>query len=752
MRQFSPEPPPETDGPRVAGRPKAAGGLSAAVNSLLVSLRQLGPGRTYGAWRGVNKVEGFDCPGCAWADPDGKPHTVEFCENGAKAFADDASTRLCEPKLFARYSVEELAQQSDLWLNSQGRIAAPMFLPNDQDHYRSISWAEAFKLVAAELRACTDPNQAVFYTSGKAINESAFLFQLLARRFGTNNLPDCSNMCHESSGMALKEALGTGKATVTLQDLEGADVIVVIGQNPGTNHPRMLASLEVAKKRGAKIIAINPLKEVGLTRFIHPQDPLAILGTGTALADLYLQVRINGDVALLQGLAKCLLATGAVDQDFIAQHTSGFDAYKRHIQGADWDVMVRESGISRAQIEQAATMLANSRGTVACWAMGLTQHENAVDNVRELTNLLLIGGHVGRLNAGLFCVRGHSNVQGDRTMGIAEHMPESFYAALDREFGISCPRSRGYNTVEAIEAMLAGRVRVFVSLGGNFLSATPDTHAVARGLRRTRLSVSIATRLNRSHLVTGEAALILPCLSRTELNQTGSVENTVSWVSPTRGIFPPISPELRSEVEIVAGIADALFGTDWAHEYASDYRRLRNKIARVVPGFENFNERLDAGGFYAPVPPKQRQFPTASGKAEFAICRIQPLKLDPGQLVLTTIRTHDQFNTVVYGNDDRYRGIHNGRRVVFMNPEDVRERGLQAEQLVDLTSHYQGEARTARGFRVVPYDLPRGNAATYFPEANPLVPLRQRARGSMTPASKSVVVSITPGDLSHNRA
>ncbi len=742
MRDFSPEPPLEADGPRVEDRPEASTGIPAVISSLRFSLRQLGPRRTVGAWQRVNQTNGFDCPGCAWADPAGKRHTLEFCENGAKAFADDASNRLCEADFFARYSVAELVEQSDLWLNAQGRIAQPMFLPPSEDHYRPIAWAEAFRLIAEDLRACSTPDQAVFYTSGKAINESAFLFQLMARKLGTNNLPDCSNMCHESSGVALSAALGVGKATVTLEDLEGADVIVILGQNPGTNHPRMLSSLEVAKKRGARIIAVNPLKEVGLTRFVNPQDPIAILRNGVALTDLYLQVRINGDVALLQGLAKCLLAQNTIDKDFLAAYTSGFDQYRRHIEAADWDLIVRESGIARAQIEEAARLLAQSRGTVACWAMGLTQHENAVDNVRELTNLLLIGGHIGRPNAGLFCVRGHSNVQGDRTMGIAEHMPDSFYAALEREFGFACPRTRGFNTVEAIEAMVAGRVRVFLSLGGNFLSATPDTHAVARGLRQTRLSASIATRLNRSHLVTGEAALILPCLSRTELDQIGSVENTVSWVSPTRGIFPPISPELRSEAAIVAGIADRLLGSEWSREYAGDYRRLRDKIARIVPGFENFNERLDQGGFYAPVPPKQREFRTASGKAEFAICEIQPLPLEPGQLVLTSIRTHDQFNTTVYGNDDRYRGIRNGRRVIFLNREDMRERGLAAQQKVDITSHYRGEKRTVRAFRAIPYDLPRGNAAAYFPESNPLVPLGRRARGSMTPASKSVIVSI----------
>jgi molybdopterin-dependent oxidoreductase alpha subunit len=743
MRDFSPEPPIEHQGPVLEDAPAAAGGLAAVVNSLRVSWRQLGPLRIFGTWRRVNQGDGFDCPSCAWADSPGEQHhAFQFCENGAKAFADDASTHRCEPTLFARYSVEEMARQSDHWLNAQGRITHAMYLAPRRDHYQPISWADAFALVADELRACSDPNQAVFYTSGKAINESAFLYQLLARRFGTNNLPDCSNMCHESSGFALRHALGAGKATVTLADLEGADVILILGQNPGTNHPRMLTSLEAAKKRGARIIAVNPLKEVGLTRFVHPQDPMAMLGDGTALADLYLQVRINGDVALLQGLAKCLLAANRTDEDFLGAHTHGFAEYRQHIEEVDWDLITRESGIAREQIEKAAAILGESRGTVACWAMGLTQHENAVDNVRELTNLLMLGGHIGRPNAGLLCVRGHSNVQGDRTMGIAEKMPESFNAGLEREFGFVCPRERGYNTVEAIEAMLAGRVRVFLSLGGNFLSATPDTHAVARGLRQTRLTVSIATRLNRSHLVTGESALILPCLSRTELDQVGSVENTVSWVSPTRGIFAPIAAELRSEAAIVAGIADALFGTKWTSEYAADYCQVRNKIARIVPGFEEFNKRLAQGGFYAPVPSKQREFRTASGKAEFAICHIQPLPVGEGQLVLTSLRTHDQFNTVIYDNDDRYRGVRKGRRVIFLNPEDMRSRGLRAQQLVDISSHFQGETRTVRAVRAIPYDIPRGNAAMYFPECNPLVPLGQRARGSCTPASKSVIVSI----------
>ena len=745
MRDFSPEPPLEDEGPSIGNAPKAAGGVPAAAQSLRFSLRQMGPRRTYDAWRLVNQVDGFDCPSCAWADSPGEQqHSLQFCENGAKAFADDASTRLCGPDFFVRHSVGELARRSDRWLNAQGRLTHPMYLAPGQDYYQPIAWTDAFHLVAEQLHACSNPNEAVFYTSGKAINESAFLYQLLARRFGTNNLPDCSNMCHESSGLAMREALGAGKATVTLADLEGADVVLIVGQNPGTNHPRMLTSLETAKKRGARMIAVNPLKEVGLTRFVHPQDPLAILHNGTALADLYLQVRINGDVALLQGLAKCLLAANRIDAEFLAAYTRGFDEFRQHIEEADWELIVRESGIARAQIEQAAEILGASRGTVACWAMGLTQHENAVDNIRELVNLLLLGGHVGRPNAGLLCVRGHSNVQGDRTMGIAAKMPESFYAALEREFGFACPRTPGYNTVEAIEAMVAGQVTVFMSLGGNFLSASPDTHAVAQGMRKTRLSVSIATRLNRSHLITGQAALILPCLSRTELDQTGSVENTVSWVSATRGIFSPVSKELRSETAIVAGIADALFGTHWTDEYAAGYGRLRDKIGAIVPGFENFNERLKQGGFYAPVPARQRGFPTASGKAEFAVCQIRPLPVEDGQLVLMSIRTHDQFNTVVYGNDDRYRGIRNGRRIVFMHPADMKQRGLRAQQQVDITSHFQGEQRTVRAFRAIPYDIPRGNAATYFPESNALVPLGQRARGSQTPASKSVIVTIAP--------
>lgn len=742
MGDFSPETPLEDQPPQLEPLPSSATGLPAVLSSLEVSLREMGLSRTVEAWRRVNQVDGFDCPSCAWADPLEHRSALEFCENGAKAFADDATRKICGPDFFAAHSLEALAAESDLWLNAQGRLAQPMFLAPGATHYSPISWAEAFACIASELKACPTPDEAAFYTSGKAINESAFLFQLLARRYGTNNLPDCSNMCHESSGIALQQSIGAGKSTVTLEDLEGADVILVIGQNPGTNHPRMLTSLEAAKKRGARIIAVNPLREVGLERFVHPQSPLSILSGGTALADLYLQVRINGDVALLQGLVKSLLAMGAVDEDFVGAYTHGYAAYRSHLEAVSWEHITHESGLSRVSIEAAAQILARSKGTVACWAMGLTQHVNGVDNVRELTNLLLLGGHIGRPNAGLFCVRGHSNVQGDRTMGVAEFMPEAFYLALEREFQFSCPRKPGYNTVETIEAMLHKKLRVFLSLGGNFLSATPDTHRVAEGLRNCRLTVSIATKLNRSHLITGESALILPCLSRTELDQPGSVENTVSWVSLSRGIFPPATPHLLSESAIVSGIADATFGTDWSNAFARDYAGLRDRIARIVPGFEDFNSRLHSGGFYAPVGAKQRVFGTASAKAEFALISIRPQRLEPGQLLMMTIRTHDQFNTVVYGNDDRYRGIHDGRRVILLHAEDMAERGLSNLDLVDISSHHQGKTRTIQGFRAVAYDIPRGNAATYFPESNPLVPLEHHAEQSFTPASKSVVISV----------
>jgi molybdopterin-dependent oxidoreductase alpha subunit len=746
--------PAEDDRLEVGKPPAQAAGVKAIANSVSLGLREMGAVKMLRGWAAINQDRGFDCPSCAWADPDGPRHTAEFCENGAKAMADDATKKRIGREFFAKYSVEELGRQSEHWLNAQGRISEPMVLRPGTTHYVPVAWPDAFSLVAAELRALASPDHAAFYTSGKASNESAFLFQLFARQFGTNNLPDCSNMCHESSGAALKETIGIGKSTVTLDDLEHAPCIIVIGQNPGTNHPRMLTSLATAKRRGATIIAINPLKEVGLQRFSNPQEPLRWLREGDALADLYLQVRINGDVAALKGLCKAILASGQIDQRFIAEHTAGFDAFRAGVEAASWNEITSESGLSRDELERAAAVVAEAKGTVICWAMGLTQHRNAVDNVRELVNLLLMTGNIGKPGAGLLCVRGHSNVQGDRTMGIGHHMDEGFHAALDREFAFASPRTPGLDTVETIHAMRAGTVKVFISLGGNFLSATPDTAVVAAGLAQCSLTASIVTKLNRSHVITGRTSLLLPCLGRTERDRQASglqlvtVENTVSVVSTSQGIFEPASEHVRSEVAIVAGLAKATLAgksqVDW-DGLVADYDRIRDRIERVVPGFERFNERVrQPGGFTLPIPPKQRVFKTRSGKAEFTVNGIRPLALGAGEFLLMTIRTHDQFNTVVYGMDDRYRGIKGGRKVVFMNADDMREAGFAERQLVDLSSHVGDRERSVQGFAVVPYDIPRRCLAAYFPETNPLVALESVAEISNTPASKSIVVRLRP--------
>ncbi len=732
---------------------KKAAGLGAIKKSIEVGVREMGPVRMLRGWAAINQKGGFDCPSCAWADPDGPRHTAEFCENGAKAMADDATKKTIGREFFAKYSVDELREQSGYWLNARGRIAEPMIWRDGERHFTPIDWPGAFAAVAGALKALPSPDRAAFYTSGKASNEAAFLFQLLARAFGTNNLPDCSNMCHESSGVGLKETIGIGKSTVTLEDLERAKCIVVIGQNPGTNHPRMLTSLAKAKSRGARIIAINPLKEIGLLKFANPQEPLKWLGAGATLTDLYLQVRINGDVAALKGICKSILESGAIDRPFIEAHTRGFDAFASDVGSESWDAITSASGLSRASIDEAARMIAGPSGLVISWAMGLTQHKNAVDNVRALVNLALVTGSIGKPGAGLLCVRGHSNVQGDRTMGIGHHMDERFLSSLDREFGFTSPRAPGLDTVQTIHAMRDGGVTVFVSLGGNFLAATPDTDVVAQGLAQCALNASIVTKLNHSHLL-GKVALLLPCLGRTERDrqrqglQFTTMENTVSVVSSSEGIFEPVAPDLRSEVSIIAGIAKATLASGTAADWdalSGNYDLIRDHIQRVVPGFERFNERVRRpGGFYLPIPPKDRVFNTASGRAEFSVTPIQPWTLEPAEFLLMTIRTHDQFNTVVYGMDDRYRGIKNDRRVVFINKDDISGLGLKDGQKVDLTSHFAGRERHARGFSLVAYDIPRGCLAAYFPETNPLVALESVAEGSNTPASKSVVVTLTP--------
>ena len=731
--------------------PTKAAGVTAIKKSIEIGVREMGAVRMLRGWSAINQKGGFDCPSCAWADPDGARHTAEFCENGAKAMADDATKKRIGREFFARYSVEELRHQSGYWLNAQGRIAEPMVWRDGATHYEPIDWADAFELVAISLNRLATPDGAAFYTSGKASNEAAFLFQLFARAFGTNNLPDCSNMCHESSGTGLQETIGIGKSTVTLDDLERAKCIIVIGQNPGTNHPRMLTSLAKAKAHGAKIIAINPLKEVGLLNFSNPQQPLKWIGGGDALTDLYLQVKINGDVAALKGICKSILDTGAADRAFIDQHTDGFDTFASDARAASWDAITSASGLTRASIERAATLITASGGVVICWAMGLTQHKNAVDNVRGLVNLALVTGSIGKPGAGLMCVRGHSNVQGDRTMGIGHHMGESFLAALDREFGFTAPRVPGLDTVQAIHAMRDGAVTAFISLGGNFLAATPDTDVVAVALEQCELNASIVTKLNRSHLL-GKTTLLLPCLGRTERDRQDSgpqfttMENTVSVVSTSEGIFEPASPSLKSEVAIISGLAKATLGArvgvNW-DGLVGNYDGIRDHIEHVVPGFERFNERVrEPGGFYLPIPPKDRVFTTPSGRAQFSVTPIRPWDLKHGEFLLMTIRTHDQFNTVVYGMDDRYRGITNDRHVVFINRDDCREAGFSEGQRVNLTSHFAGRERHVHGFSLVGYDIPRGCLAAYFPETNPLVALESVADGSNTPASKSIVVTL----------
>ena len=735
---------------------KAAGGVPAILASVKAISQETGLVRGVRTLLKVNQSGGIDCPGCAWPEPDRHRSRFEFCENGAKHVADEATTKRVTPEFFKKWSVEELRQQSDQWLNAQGRLTHPMLLHRDATHYEPVSWDDAFELLAAELNSLNYPDQAVFYTSGRTSNEAAFLYQLFVRQFGTNNLPDCSNMCHESSGTALSETIGVGKGTVTLEDFDKADAIFVIGQNPGTNHPRMLTSLERAKRRGCKLVHINPLPEVGMTRFKHPQHVLGLLGSGTQLADLFLQVRINGDVALLKGLSKAVLArgTGVLDREFIDQYTTGFDDFASALQNVSWSEIVEQSGISREQIEEAAQIFVESERTIFCWAMGLTQHKNAVANIQEIVNLMLLRGQVGKPGAGFCPVRGHSNVQGDRTMGIWERPTEAFLDRLGKAFYFEPPRNHGFDTVQSIQAMHDGRVKVFFALGGNFLSATPDTEFTAAALRRCRMTAHVSTKLNRSHVVHGDRALILPCLGRTEIDiqdmgpQFVTTENSMGVVQISEGTLEPASKELLSEPQIVARLAQATLEhrttVEWK-KLARSYGEIRDAIELVVPDFYDPDCRLLAfGGFYLPNAARERVFNTKSGKAHFTVHEIPRHDLAPDQFLMMTIRSHDQFNTSVYTLNDRYRGISDGRLVVFLNETDIAAAGLKAGQVVDLVSHFEGEERVARGFAVVPYDIPRRCAATYFPEANVLVPVRSVAEKSNTPASKSVVISIRP--------
>ncbi len=753
-----------TETPRV-GKPKdSAVGIPGITHAMQYAVGEMGPLRAARVLTAMNHVDGFDCPSCAWPDPDPEHrHLAEFCENGAKAVAWEATRRRVGPDFFAAHSVAVLREQPDHWLEHHGRLTEPMCLAPGATHYAPISWDDALRLVADRLRTLDDPNRAVFYTSGRASNEAAFVYQLLARRLGTNNLPDCSNMCHESSGAALNETIGVGKGTVTLEDLaDHADLIFLVGQNPGTNHPRMLSALEQAKRRGARIVAVNPLPEAGLVRFRNPQKVRGLAGPGTAIADRFLNVRVNGDLALFAGLNKALLARedaapGTVlDADFVAHHTSGFGEAATAWRALEWETIEAHSGLTRKQIEDTASDVIAANSVTVCWAMGLTQHRNAVATIREIVAFLLLRGNVGRPGAGAAPIRGHSNVQGDRTMGIWEKMPDTFLDALRDEFGFEPPRDHGWDTVDSIRAMRDGKVDVFFALGGNFVAATPDSDVTAAAMAGCALTVHVATKLNRSHLFHGREALILPCLGRTErdvrdgVEQFVTVEDSMSMVHASHGRLQPGSPELRSEVAVVTGLGTALFGdTDGGIEWAAmgaDYARIRKHIEHVVPGFQAFEDRVaEPGGFVLPNGPRDsRTFDTATGKARFTVNPVDSVAVPDGHLLLQTVRSHDQFNTTVYGLDDRYRGIRGGRRVVFLNVDDLRDRGLRDGDLVDLVSVWDDGERRAKAFRAVEYPTPRGCAAAYFPEANVLVPLGSVAEVSNTPTSKSIVIRVEP--------
>jgi molybdopterin-dependent oxidoreductase alpha subunit len=730
-----------------------AAGPTAVLSSLRHGMREMGPLRTAATLARVNQEDGFDCMGCAWPDP-AQRHHAEFCENGAKAVAEEATRLKAGPELFAQYSVAELDARSDFWLGKRGRLTHPMVLRPGATHYTPIEWDDAFDLIARELRALDSPDEAAFYTSGRTSNEAAFVLQAFVRAFGTNNLPDCSNMCHESTSIALDQAIGIGKGSITLKDLEAADLILVVGQNPGTNHPRMLTSLETAKGRGARIVSVNPLREAGLMRFDNPQKLRGMTGHGVQLADLHLPIRVNGDLALFSAVNRLLLDADAVDHAFLADACDGLDALREHHAGLDWDDVLAATGLERAQVEELARLVAGSQRTVVCWAMGITQHRNSVATIREVVNLLLLRGMIGKPGAGLCPVRGHSNVQGDRTMGIHEKPADGVLDRLEAALGVPMPREHGVDVVGAIEAMRDGQVKVFFAMGGNFLSAAPDTAATAAALRATRLTVHVATKPNRSHVTPGATALLLPTLGRTERDVQGSgeqvvtVEDSMSVVHTSRGRLAPASDQLRSEVAIVCALAQRTVGDRGALRWsalADDYDRIRDLIAQAVPGFEDFNARRDAG-FVLPHPPRDsRSFDTPNGRAQLTVNPLEVLRVPDGCLLLQTLRSHDQYNTTIYGLNDRYRGIKAGRRVVLVNAEDLAAQGLRDGQTVDLLGVADdGISRRADGFRTVAYDTPRGCAAAYYPETNALVPLGSVALESGTPTSKSVLVRLVP--------
>jgi len=738
---------------------QTAAGITAVISSAKHVFGEMGIARGIKALNNLNQKGGIDCPGCAWPDPDDERSGIaEYCENGAKAIAEEATTKSLDAYFFKQNSVYELSLLDDYRIGKKGRVAQPMYLAKDATHYTQISWEDAFAKIATHLNVLASPNEAVFYTSGRTSNEAAFLYQLFVREYGTNNLPDCSNMCHESSGVALNESVGIGKGSVKLEDFYNTEVVLILGQNPGTNHPRMLSALKKAKENGATIISINPIVETGLLNFANPQEVRGALGIKAKLTDIYLQVKINGDMALLKAIMYLLLQAEkqnpntVFDNDFIKDNTHNFDAFIANIKSQNFDQLVIASGVPAHQIIQVAEILIAKKRIIACWAMGLTQHKNAVETIQDVVNILLLKGSIGKPGAGTCPVRGHSNVQGDRTMGIYEKPSIAFLNNIQRVFQFTPPQEHGLDVVDSIHAMHQGKAKVFVAMGGNFLSATPDTEYTANALRNCALTVHVSTKLNRSHLITGAEALILPCLARTDIDiinkerQFISVENSMGVVSASKGNLKPISNNLMSEPAIVCHLAKATLGkkskVDW-DSYLQSYDAIRDSIEKTIPGFDAFNIRVrQPEGFYLPNGARINEFKTTTGKANFTVSNVETIALAPNEYLMMTIRSHDQFNTTIYGLDDRYRGILNERRVILMNKQDMQKANLQQQQIVDIYNYHDGVERVAHKFLVIEYNIPERCVATYFPETNVLVPIKSTADKSNTPTSKSVIVKL----------
>ncbi|AMM19634.1 hypothetical protein AX769_05125 [Frondihabitans sp. PAMC 28766] len=741
-----------------------AAGMPGVLHSMEPAIKQLGLARTVKLMTSLNQKDGFDCMSCAWPDPNHRK-VAEFCENGAKAVTWEANPVLVPDTFWGEHSIDDLLEKSEYWLGMQGRITTPAYKAADSDHYEPVSWNKAFRIIGDKLNSLDSPDEASFYTSGRTSNEAAFAYQLFVRAFGTNNLPDCSNMCHESTGTAMSETLGIGKSTIAYDDFEESDLIIVMGQNPGTNHPRMLTALEDAKRKGAAIVAVNPLPEAGLRRYKNPQTVRGIAGRGTDIADQFVQIRLGGDMALLQAVSKRVLAAEAkhpgtvLDHTFIDEHTSGLDEFRAHIAAVDDDEVLLATGLSQTEIDELAERYITADRVIITWAMGITQHRKAVDTIKEIVNLLLLRGNIGKPGAGASPIRGHSNVQGDRTMGVWEQMPDSFLDALQTEFHFDPPREHGVDALDGIKAMQRGDIKFWMGMGGNLVAAISDTQLAEKAFRGTEMTVQVSTKLNRSHAVVGREALILPTMGRTEIDiqkagpQFVSVEDTVCSVHGSHGQVPPVAPNLLSEVAIVCHLARATLqdrpggdpaGIDW-QAMEDDYDVIRDHISRVVPGFGDYRTRVRSrDGFVLPNGPRDsRTFPTETGKAMITVNELEHVQRPEGRLLLQTLRSHDQYNTTIYSLNDRYRGIKKGREVVFVNPDDLAELGLADGDRVDVFSEWTDDVeRVLRDYRVVSYPTARGCAAAYFPEANVLIPLDHAALRSNTPVSKAILVRL----------